>query len=398
MAEAPEPSDRAVVLGAGYAGLRLAHEVRRRSRKSVPVLLIDRSPVHVLRTELYEVGAIAQAGTTRRKFALPIDELVRRDGIEFRQGTVASIDLDGRSVNLGTETVRYRSLAICLGNVAAFYGVEGAEQNSYQVYRYSGAVRLAEALRDLEVRSVFLPAGKRPRILVIGGGSTGTEVAAEIATSDWRQIADPKARPPEVVLVCGALPFLAGLPEALVRYARRELYDSGVVLHEGVNVRRIEPGRAFLEDGAEIPFDLAVWAAGIQAPPLVRTLPGAHGRGGRLKVTENLELIDRPGVFGVGDVVEFEDPKTHMLVPSTAQAALAEAPVAASNLVARWFGRPMRSFQYREHGVVVALGVGKAAGRLSRVTIWGSPARLLKSLVQREYSTATRHGRKPPGL
>ncbi|MCI4332300.1 MAG: FAD-dependent oxidoreductase [Thermoplasmata archaeon] len=398
MSTGAESGDVAVVLGAGYAGLRVANEIRRKSRGTIPVVLVDRSPVHVLRTELFEVGAIAKADRTRRRFTLPIEKLVAREGIEFRQGTVEGIDFDGRTVDLGSERIRYRSLAICLGNVAAFYGVEGAEAHTFQVYRYSGAVRLAGALRELEAHSIGLPAGRRPRVLVVGGGSTGTEVAAEIATADWREIADPHARPPEVVLVCGALPFLAGLPESLVRHARRQLYDAGVVLHEGLNVRKIEPGRAYLEDGVELPFDLAVWAAGIQAPPVIRNLPGPHGRGGRLKVTEHLELVDRPGVFGVGDVVEFEDPKTHMVVPSTAQAALAEAPVAAANLVAQWSGRPMRPFQYRERGVVVALGVGRAAGRFSRVTIWGSPARLLKTLVEREYSTATKRGRAPPGL
>lgn len=387
-----------VVLGAGYAGLRVAHEIRRRSRKAIPVILVDRSPVHVLRTELYEVGAIADADRTRRRFTLPLEELVRRDGIEFRQGAVQGIDLDARTVDLGADQLGYRSLAICLGNVAAFYGVKGAEAHTYQVYRYSGAVRLAEAMRELELRSGVLPPGRRPRVLVIGGGSTGTEVAAEIATADWRGISGPDARPPEVILVCGALPFLAGFPASLVRHARAMLYEAGVVLHEGANVREVQAEKAILENGTEFPFDLAVWAAGIQAPDLVKALPVPHGRGGRLKVNEFLELVDRAGVFGVGDVVEFEDPQTHIVAPSTAQAALAEAPVAAANLVARWSGRPMKPFRYRERGVVVALGVGRGAGKVSRVTIWGSPARLLKTLVEKEYESATEHGRKPPGI
>jgi NADH dehydrogenase len=392
------PAGSTVVLGAGYAGLRVALEVRRRSRRSVPVVLVDRSPVHVLRTELYEVATLAEGRGGDRRFTLPLDELVRKEGITLRQGNVVGIDLDGRTVDLGTEKLGYQSLAICLGNVAAFYGVRGAEEHTYQVYRYSGAVRLAAALRTIEEDSPKLPGARRPRVVVIGGGSTGTEVAAEIATADWRRIAGPDARPPEVVLVCGALPFLAGLPEGLIRHARRLLYEAGVVLHEGRNVRSVAPNVATLEDGSEVPFDLAVWAAGVQAPDVVKSLPAPHGHGGRLKVTEHLELVGRPGVFGVGDAVEFEDPVTHLVVPSTAQAALAEAPVAAANLVARWTGRPMRPFRYRERGVIVALGVGRAAGRLSRVTIWGSPAKLLKTLVEREYASATEHGRKPPGL
>ncbi|HXQ94449.1 MAG TPA: FAD-dependent oxidoreductase [Thermoplasmata archaeon] len=398
MTEAGASEGAAVVLGAGYAGLRVAHEVRRRSRRSIPVVLVDRSPVHVLRTELYEVAALAGAAGAVRRFTLPIEELVRKDGITFRQGAVTGVDLDGQTVALGEERLPYRSLAICLGNVAAFYGVQGAEDHTYQVYRYSGAVRLAGALRDLEARSSALPAARHPRVVVIGGGSTGTEVAAEIATADWRRVAGPLARPPEVVVICGALPFLAGLPEGLVRHARRLLYEAGVVLHEGLNVREVRSNVAILDDGSEIPFDLAVWAAGVQAPDVVKSLPGPHARGGRLKVTEHLELIGRPGVFGVGDAVEFEDPVTHLVAPSTAQAALAEAPVAAANLVARWNGTPMQPFRYRERGVIVALGVGRAAGRLSRVTIWGSPAKLLKTLVEREYASATERGRPPPGL
>jgi len=122
----PEAEAPAVVLGAGYAGLRLAHEVRRLSNHSIPVTLVDRSPVHVLRTELYHVGALAAPPGAKRRFTLPLEELVRKDGIVFRQGTVAGIDLGARLVDLGEEKLRYRSLAICLGSVAAFYGVPGA--------------------------------------------------------------------------------------------------------------------------------------------------------------------------------------------------------------------------------------------------------------------------------
>ncbi|MCI4356573.1 MAG: FAD-dependent oxidoreductase [Thermoplasmata archaeon] len=398
MTDAPSPDAPAVVLGAGYAGLRVAHEIRRRSHKEIPVVLVDRSPVHVLRTQLYEIGTIADSERTQRKFAVPLEELVRRDGITLRQGTVQSIDLDARQVDLGTERLAYRSLAVCLGNVVAFYGVPGADQHTFQVYRYSGAMQLAEAMRELEARSPEMPPGRRPRVLVIGGGSTGTEVAAEIATADWRRITRRDARPPEVILVCGALPFLAGFSAGLVRHARAMLYEAGVVLHEGANVREVQPEKVVLDTGTEFGFDVAVWAAGIQAPEFVRALPVPHGKGGRIKVNAFLQVDGRPGVFGVGDVVEFEDPETHMIVPSTAQAALAEAPVAAANLVADWFGRPLKPFQYRERGVVVALGVGRGVAKFSRVTIWGSPARLLKTLVEKEYATATEHGRKPPGL
>lgn len=391
-------SPPAVVLGAGYAGISVTQEISRRSHGRVPLVLVDRHPIHVLRTELYEVGRIAAHPDVSRRWTVPIEQAL--DGVHARyvQGEVRSIDLDRRTVQLDSGTQPYRSLIICLGSVPAYYGVPGAEEFTHQVYRLSGALRLANTLRKLTEASSDRTINGRPQIVVVGGGSTGTEVAAEIASTDWSKIVGKEVHPPQVQLVVGSVPLLAGLPDELIHHARELLARAGVVLDEGTMVKRVEKDRLTLTDGREIPFDLCVWAAGVQAPPLVRNLPTAHGPGGRLKVTEMLELPDRSGVFGVGDVIHFEDPKTRVQVPATAQAALAEAPIAGTNVVAQWLGRPLKRFEYRERSVLVSVGLGQAAGNVRSLTIWGRPAALLKSLVQREYAVAREVGTRPPGL
>lgn len=385
----------AVVLGAGYAGLTVAQEIDRRSRGRVPVVLVDRNPVHVLRTELYEIGKLAASGDVTDPWVVPLAQTLDRTTITFRQGTVRSIDLAGRTVTLDSGAVGFRALAICLGSVAAYYGVPGAAENTHQVYRLSGAKKLAAAIRDVETASASLPGERRPRILIVGGGSTGTELAAEIATTDWRTIADPKSRPPDVYLLAGSLPFLAGFPPALVERARRILGRSRVNIIHGLNVTRVDPGRLSLEDGSTLAHDVAVWCAGLEAPTIVRELPVPHGRSGRIAVEGTLEVPGHPGVFAVGDVIELRDPITGTPVPGTAQAALAGARVAARNLVARWGEKPLAPFRYNERGVVVALGLGQAAGSVRRVPIWGSPAALLKRIVQRDYATSVERGESP---
>lgn len=384
-----------VILGAGYAGLTVAQQVSRRTRGRIPLVVVDRHPVHVLRTELYEVGRLAEAGSNVGGWIVPLTRILERRGIDFVQGTVESIDLASRRVKLDTREVPYGMLAICLGNVAAHYGIPGAGEHTYQVYRLSGAQKLAAALRDVERASSGLPGERRPRVVIIGGGSTGTELAAEIATTDWTHIAGALARPPDVILLTGSSPFLAGFLPHLVAHARKILRRSGVTMIHGLNVTRVEPNRVFLEDGSVLACDIAVWSAGLEAPPAIRALPVAHGKGGRIAVDPTLEVPGFPGVFAVGDVVEFRDPTTGMYVPGTAQAALAEARVAAVNVVARAHGDPMSRFTYRERGVVVALGLGQAAGSLRRVTIWGSPAALLKHAVEWEYSRAVEKGETP---
>ena len=391
------PGAPAVVLGAGYAGLAVAQGIRRRSRQKIPVVLVDRNPVHVLRTQLYEVGKLAATGEDTDPWVVPLAETLEGSAVEFRQGSVEQVDLAQRSVTLDSGTVRFRALVIGLGNVAAYYGVPGAAANTHQVYRLSGAKKFAGELREVERASGALSGERRPRIVIVGGGSTGTELAAEVATTDWRPIAGAGARPPEVVLVTGALPFLAGFPSSVVDRARRALVRAGVTIVAGWNVARVDPGRVTLEDGTVLACAAAVWCAGLEAPPPVRALPVPHGRAGRVAVEPTLEVPGHPGTFVVGDAAEVHDPRTGALVPSTAQAALAEARVAARNLVARWNGAPLAPFVYQERGVVVALGLGQAAGALRKVPIWGSPAAVLKRIVQRDYAHAVERG-EPPTL
>jgi NADH:ubiquinone reductase (H+-translocating) len=385
-----------VVLGAGYAGLTVAHGVWRRSHGTIPTVLVDRHPVHVLRTELYEVGRLASAADARA-WTLPLSKVFDRTSVTCRQASVESIDLVARVVRTDAGDVPYGSLAICLGNVAAYYGVPGAAENTHRVYRLSGAERLAHAIRAVEVASTELPAERRPRVVVIGGGSTGTELAAEIATTDWTAFTAPAARPPDVVLVTGALPFLAGLPPPLVRHAFTTLRDAGVAIIRGVNTVRVDAGKVHLEDGSVLACDLAVWCAGVEAPALVRDLPVPHGKGGRIAVTPTLEVPGYPEVYAVGDVAEFRDPTTGMIAPATAQAAIAEARAVAGNLVADRSGGVPRAFSYRERGVIVALGLGRAAASVRRVTLWGRPAAFLKRALEREYARTARRG-EPSGL
>ena len=388
----------AVVLGAGYAGLRVCQVAHRLSRGKLPLVLVDRHPHHTLRTVLYEVGRLAGSGGDLVRWAIPLRRVLERRGIEYREGEVRSIDLQAKTVTVDDTAVPYGSLAICLGSVAAYYHVPGAEANSHNVYRLGAAHRLSEKLVELMRASASFPPGRVPRVVIVGGGSTGTEVAADIASTDWTRVVEANVRAPQVIMITGNVPFLAGLPEGLIAHARSLLDRARVVLFEGTNVVRVDSDRLTLEDGMVIPFDVCVWSAGLEAPPIVRSLPAPHGHGGRLKVTPELSLPGHPNVFGVGDVIEFEDPSTHLLVPGTAQAAMAEARVAGANLVASAMGRPLQPFVYRERSAIVQVGVGRAAGTVRRWTLWGRPASLLKSLVQREYALAARHDREPPGL
>jgi NADH:ubiquinone reductase (H+-translocating) len=386
------------VLGAGYAGLRVAQEVSRRSKGRLPIVLVDRHPVHVLRTELYEIDQLAQAGDATGRWLVPLSTALNGNSVSYLEGTVEEIDLAARTVHLGGQVRRFGAIALCLGSVPAYYGVPGAKEIPHQVYGFNGARRLALTLKETLAQRAGEPRAEPLKVVVVGGGSTGTELAAEIATANWRRIAAPAAKKPAVTIVTGSVPFLAGLPDAVIAHARTLLARAKVHLLEHRNVTRVDETELILANGERVPFDLCVWCAGVQAPGVIRALPVEHGHSGRVKVDANLELVGHPGAFAVGDVAEFQDPATGILAPATAQAALAEAPIAAANLVARARGAALKPFVYREHGVIVAVGIGQASGRASGLTLWGRPASFVKKAVEKGYSFAAEHGTTPRGL
>jgi NADH:ubiquinone reductase (H+-translocating) len=382
----------AVILGAGYAGLSAAKMIHRHAGHRIHTVLIDRAPEHVLRTELYQVDDMAIAGKDRRRWALPIADVLDGRIARFVQGTVTGIDLSSRTVRLEDGTVPFDYLVICLGSEPSYFGISGAKELAQEVYSLSGAMRLAARIVEAERAAAKTSGTPGPRVVVVGGGSTGTEVAAEVATADWKTIADPTAPPPRVTLLTGPMPLLLGFPPAIIRHSREILEKSGVEIRENTPVARVDPGRLTLRDGSTVEFDLCVWCAGVEAPPAVAQLPVEHGHGKRLKVTPNLELPGYSGVFAVGDVIDYANPGTGVLVPGTAQAALAGAAVAGYNVAARYLGKRLKRFSYREKGVIISLGIGKGAGRAGPVSLWGRPAYVLKSLVEAEYSLAVERG------
>jgi NADH:ubiquinone reductase (H+-translocating) len=381
-----------VILGGGYAGVALAHRLSDRAPGPTAIVLVDRHPVHVLRTELYEVGAMARQGSSLRRWAVPIDRVVGRPRVTFRQGTIEAINVDRSTVTVSGEPLGYSALAICLGSVPAYYGVPGADSILEQVYSLTGAMRLAASLRA----ATTVPGADVPstpvRVVVVGGGSTGTEVAAEIATADWARPDEGRARPLAVAQVCGGPGLLAGLPPDDIVRAREFLARAGVRLDEGRNVTRVESGRLLFERGPDLSFDIGVWAAGVEAPPIVRAIPGPHGHAGRLRVRPTLQLEGHPEIVAVGDCAEIEDAETGGWVPQTAQAAIVAASAAADNLRRYLAGEPTRPFRYRTKGLLISVGRGQATGRFYELPVWGRPGALLKSLSEAEYRTGAETG------
>jgi NADH dehydrogenase len=227
--------------------------------------------------------------------------------------------------------------------------------------------------------------------VVVGGGSTGVEMAGQIAelardtlTGDFRAI-EPRAG--RVLLVEQADRVLPSFPPALSRRAARSLEELGVTVLTGRTVTGIEPDRVRMQsrDGVNevTAARTIVWAAGVTASPLSRALADASGtdkdRAGRATVEPDLTLPGHPEVIAIGDMVRVRDARTGIaqVLPGVAPVAMQEGRYAGRLIRDRLLGHARPPFHYRNKGNLATIGRSRAVADLPGLRMGGFPAWLL---------------------
>jgi NADH:ubiquinone reductase (H+-translocating) len=118
-----------------------------------------------------------------------------------------------------------------------------------------------------------------------------------------------------------------------------------------------------LTDGTELPTATVVWAAGVRASPLSGSLGLAQTRGGRIVVDAKLRVADHDGVYVIGDVAAAPDGDGGY-VPQLAPAAMQQGRHVAEQILRRLDGQPLRSFRYRDKGMMATIGRNAAVAEL----------------------------------
>ena len=362
---------RVVVVGGGFAGLWTVRALR---KAPVDITLIDRSNHHLFQPLLYQV---ATAGLAAPSIAAPLRHILRdQRNATVLMGEVTSIDPGARRVCIGAREIAYDYLLVASGATHAYFGHDEWERyapglknldDAFAIRaRVLSAFEEAEATRDPAQRDACMT------FAVIGAGPTGVELAgtlAEIArhtlVRDFRNIDPAKSR---VLLIEAGPRVLSALAEDLSAKARRQLEKLGVEVHTGQAVSEI--GENFLRFGDQrVAARTILWAAGVAASPLGKSLGGELDRAGRVKVQPDLSLAAHPEVFVAGDLASAtSDGKP---VPGVAPAAKQMGAAVARNILARIAGKPTSAFRYRDYGALATIGRHSAVAQLPTMKFSG---------------------------
>ena len=391
-----------VVIGSGFGGLAAARRLR---RADVDVTIVANTPHHLFQPLLYQV---ATGVLSEGEIAPPTREVLKRQtNARVLLGEVTGIDLGSRTVTshvLGRVTrLPYDSLVVAAGAEQSYFGndhfapfapgmktIDDALELRGRIF---GAFELAElgAARGDDVSDLLT-------FTVVGAGPTGVEMAGQIAElarrtlpREFRAIRTHGAR---VVVIDTGSHVLTPFGPELGAKAHRALQRLGVEVMLGAAVTDIDERGLTVSrpDGRSehIAAATKIWAAGVSASPLGRTLAEQTGtdldRAGRIGVRPDLTLPGHPEVFVVGDMASL-----HAL-PGVAQVAIQGGKYAAGTIERRLSGRPAPApFTYTDKGSMATISRFQAVAKIGRLRLSGTVAWLLWLTVHLAYLTGFRN-------
>lgn len=331
-----------MILGASFAGVEVLLQLQRRTPRPLKIVVVDRQERHGYIPLVHErlTGRLSREATALHTAAF-VSSL---PGVRFVKDEVIGLDPKKKRVELGSgQRIEARFVVVALGSeLAPPPGLRGGEH--LVRYKLEGEVeyarqRLAGVLGGDEGEA-------RPRLVVVGGGISGVELAAELAHLERERPAG--WRSPVVTLVSMDARLLPELAPGVARKASAVLRSYGVDVRLRTRVTAVERDAVRLvalgEDdaprGAEERLSCAasLWAGGIRPASVLERLGLPRTPDGWLAVGPTLQCFptpvpSQPDVLACGDAVRVVGGDGQWPTMQRAIECLWQAKVVAQNIV-----------------------------------------------------------------
>jgi NADH:ubiquinone reductase (H+-translocating) len=370
-----------VVVGGGYAGLFAAHRARRATararRADVRIIVVDAEAAWQERTRWHQVAAGATIRSRDRK------RIFRGTGVETVTGMVAAIELDSRTVHFTGDQqapLPFDRLVYAAGSRSTACAVPGALDNAYTLDSATASRHLALAVGRQQPGC---------RVLIVGGGLTGIQTAAQIA----------QRHPALRVTLLSSSAIGRELPERARAAVDRALGRLGVqTVTQDRRVLAVEPGGARWR-GGQMDAELVVWTAGF-APSGLAAQAGLQVSGaGQVVVDDALRSASHPFVFAAGDGAAVPRAAS----PYGAYAATATGATAGANAGRDLTGQSVEPLDMGYSFLAASLGRHNAVVQLLNADgtprpqmLTGRPASAMKEAIERYVTFGVQAERTVP--
>ncbi|QDO88479.1 hypothetical protein FNH13_09105 [Ornithinimicrobium ciconiae] len=283
---APEAQPGVVVIGAGLAGATVVEALRAREYAG-PVTLVGDEQERPYQRPPLSKGYLQGDEDLEEAYVHPADWYAEHDVSTHFGDAAVAIDRTGHEVELASgERLGYSSLVLATGAEPRRIPLPGADlAGVLTLRRISDSDALREAI------------GHHARIVIVGGGWIGLEVAAAARAGECEV----------TVLERAELPLLPVLGATVAQHFAQLHRDHGVDLRTGVGVSELtgSDGKVtgVVVDGETLPADLVLLGVGAVPNTGLAQAAGLTVESGVL-VDEHLRSVDDPDVLAVGDVAQ----------------------------------------------------------------------------------------------
>jgi NADH dehydrogenase len=387
---------RVVILGGGFGGLYAAQALK---HAPVAVTLIDKRNFHLFQPLLYQV---ATGSLSPGEIAAPLRSVLsKQQNTQVLLGEAVDIDPHGKKILLkdGAQ-IEYDSLIVTTGSQSTYFGHDEWNRWAPPLKTVEDALNVRQKiLLAFEVAErTSDPAERRAWLtfVIVGGGATGVELGGalgEIANhtlkTEFRSIRPQEAK---ILIVDTAPRVLVSYPDDLSKKAEESLIHLGVRSRGGLKVTCIDERGVTVQDKTgkqeHIASKTVLWAAGVGIASFGRTLAERTGapteRSGKIQVGRDLTIPGFPDIFVAGDLAFIKN-KKGLPLPGVAQVAMQGGKYAATAIVKRLKGKPLRPFHYFDKGDLAVIGRARAVANVFGVHLAGLPAWLVWLFVHLMY-------------
>jgi NADH dehydrogenase FAD-containing subunit len=359
-----------VLVGGGHAHLTCLKKLKHIIDRGHRATLISPSTYHYYSG----MGPGMLAGTYQpQEIRFNVKKMAEAAGGAFICGTLAQVDYRGQLLHLTSgQKIDFDVVSFNIGSSVpvAPVTIKCEENKVFAAKPIDNLLRARPEILNL------MKSGK-PRLLVVGGGPAGLEIAG----NSWRLIHDQRGEA-QITLLAGRR-LLSSFPDKVRRLALKSLESRGIEVWEGPYLSRLEPGRAILDDGRELPCDLSFLALGVKPSPLFADSGLPTGPDGGLLVNNFLQSFASPGIFGGGDCINFQSAP----LDKVGVYAVRQSPILYYNLLAALEGwQELKPF-HPGGSYLLIFNLGNGRGIFCRKNwVWdGRKAFHLKNYIDRNF-------------
>lgn len=369
---------RIVILGAGFGGVYVYKHLHKvfHHDPDVELVMVNQTNYFLFTPLLHEV---ATGSIGPENIVEPIRKVLGCCLADLHVTEVESISLKKKYVETLHGRIDYDYLVVGLGATNNFFAVPGAAENCFTLKNIKDALHIKNRCIDLCEESLHIDdeneRKKMLRIVIIGGGATGVELAAEMIelfhhTLEKYFCNKSIRRDAEIVLVHRDAELLPMFSEKLRKKSQQVLTKKGIKVMLNTEVVRVDNQGVHLKNGDVLETHTAIWTAGIMPTPVNLDVK-VKNKNGSIPVEMTLNMKDYPEVFVIGDMAGYIDPHTQKPLPALAQVAFRQSDFVASNIIRSLQNRPLLEFHYKHTASMISLGQWMALGEIAKFSFSG---------------------------